>query len=583
MTAINPFCDTAIPTMEWLRDTIASRYENPHQRRMDMVSAINMLAKWNNQPLSMIPASAAFLRQFFHNFHHIHAGVSKRRVGNVKSLLLAAMREVGLSTKLSSYQSKLTPEWQSHYYQIADTYRRAALSRFMRFCSSSGIAPCAVSDQVATDYLEALEAESLIKDPRVNHQTVCRTWNQCADDIDNWPDVHLSVPRYEERIYAIGDDLINPLLLQEIDEYAAFLKGDDLFGGLPRPFRPNSIKSMYGNIRRYISALHYSGIDVSSITTLKELVSFETFKTGMRWFWERNGKKTSRSTGEIAWVIRCIAVKYLNCDDETVEKYHKALSTLRVQSQGLSPKNRAAMQQFDDPGVAKRLLNYPELLWRLAEKESGKKAQLMIQVAIATEILIFAPMRINNLNCLRIDRHFAWIDDRLHINLQPDEVKNDTPLHYVLPKGTTERIRTYIDQWRSLFLPEANPHLFPGRKNKPKDVSCLRRQITGYLFEHTGIKLTPHQFRHVAAKLLLDTRPGHYEVVRKVLGHKNLSTTYEHYAGAENQAAVELYDDVILGLKHGSGGSGSTEQADDPATDAPFLDPFNPFLKGGRR
>jgi len=51
---------------------------------------------------------------------------------------------------------------------------------------------------------------------------------------------------------------------------------------------------MRGNIRRYISALHYSGVDVSSIQTLKELASFGTFKIGMRWFRERNGKKTSK-------------------------------------------------------------------------------------------------------------------------------------------------------------------------------------------------------------------------------------------------------------------------------------------------
>jgi hypothetical protein len=33
------------------------------------------------------------------------------------------------------------------------------------------------------------------------------------------------------------------------------------------------------------------------------------------------------------------------------------------------------------------------------------------------------------------------------------------------------------------------------------------------------------------------------------LGHKALTTTYAHYAGAETEAAVELYDNVILSLK----------------------------------
>jgi hypothetical protein len=69
------------------------------------------------------------------------------------------------------------------------------------------------------------------------------------------------------------------------------------------------------------------------------------------------------------------------------------------------------------------------------------------------------------------------------------------------------------------------------------------------IFDHTGLQMTPHQFRHAAAKLLLDAKPGHYEVVRKLLGHKSLTTTYAHYAGAETDAAIELYDDIILRLR----------------------------------
>ena len=57
-----------------------------------------------------------------------------------------------------------------------------------------------------------------------------------------------------------------------------------------------------------------------------------------------------------------------------------------------------------------------------------------------------------------------------------------------------------METWRALFFPKANPYLFPGRKGGPKDDSTLRRQITSALFKHTGIRLTPHQFRHATAK-----------------------------------------------------------------------------------
>jgi integrase len=385
------------------------------------------------------------------------------------------------------------------------------------------------------------------------------------------------VPRYEDRIYAIDDDLIHPDLRHAIDEYLQFLEGKELFGGLAKPFRPVSIKVADGNIRRYLSALHHGGFDIRPLRGLEDMVAFPVFKQAMKWFWERNGEKTSKHIGEVAWTIRCIAVKHLECDDETKGEYQKAISTLRVQQFGLSEKNTAALAQFDDPKVVSRFLNYPDQLFDAANKAQGQKSHLLAQAGAAALILIFAPMRINNLGHLRVDQNLNWIDNRLHIHVPGHLVKNGMELNFALPPGPSGRVREYIDRYRSLFQPEANPYLFPGRNGRPKDASALRKQISNPLFKHTGIRLTPHQFRHVAAKLLLDARPGYYEVVRKLLGHKNLSTAYDHYTGAETQAAVDLYDQVILDRK--SGRSGKAEANDD----IPILDPLNPFLKGSRR
>ena len=53
----NPFVDPNIPSLQWLRDEIAQRYDIPRQRRMDMVSACNMAAKWFHLPLESDPIS----------------------------------------------------------------------------------------------------------------------------------------------------------------------------------------------------------------------------------------------------------------------------------------------------------------------------------------------------------------------------------------------------------------------------------------------------------------------------------------------------------------------------------------------
>jgi len=43
--------------------------------------------------------------------------------------------------------------------------------------------------------------------------------------------------------------------------------------------------------------------------------------------------------------------------------------------------------------------------------------------------------------------------------------------------------------------------------------------------------------------------PGAYELVRKLLGHKQTSTAYEHYSGREAKAAGQLYTDIVLDLR----------------------------------
>ncbi len=48
--------------------------------------------------------------------------------------------------------------------------------------------------------------------------------------------------------------------------------------------------------------------------------------------------------------------------------------------------------------------------------------------------------------------------------------------------------------------------------------------ITNYARRRAGITLTPHQIRHLSAKVLLDDQPGGFETVRQLLGHKNLQT-----------------------------------------------------------
>ena len=602
----NPFADLTVISLATLKERVEEDRSVELLRRREICSAITTVAKWLNIPPEMIPAAMSYLRPRLGGLHPIQLGVSDRRIQNVRSLLLSAFRIAGISTKLAPYMAKMSPAWQQLWDLMeGDTYGRTELSRLFRYCSANGIVPSDLSDAISSDFLTALEAESLIKKPKVRHQSVCRVWNRLAGDhaASGWPQIELSVPKYDDRLYSIDLSLVSDAIKDDLAGYLSHLAGADLFGSMVKPFRPKSVEIFRGHFWRYLSALHHSGLGLADVNSLDELVVPTMFERALRWLYERNGKKTSKHIGEIAWAVRCYAVKYRTCDDETLAFYKRAIERLRVNTPGLSDKNRTAMAQFNDPKAVKRYVALPTTLWNKAVaigvtvegRKKRKEAQLMVQAAVAIEIAIFAPIRIQNLSTIRLDQHISWNANRLRLSFPAHEVKNDQALDFLLPAEASERIKRYINEWRSLFMPATNPHLFPGRNGKPKDQSALRNQMKKAIFDHTGLQMTPHQFRHAAAKLLLDAKPGHYEVVRKLLGHKTLTTTYAHYAGAETDAAVELYDDIILQLRRPAA-TQSTHQADNLSTksirsqsrrltatpkEPPFMDPLT--LLGQKR
>jgi len=556
----NPFADLTVISLATLKERVEEDRSVELLRRREICSAITTVAKWLNMPPEMIPAAMSYLRPRLGGLHPIQLGVSDRRIQNVRSLLLSAFRIAGISTKLAPYTAKMSPAWQQLWDLMeGDRYGRTELSRLFRYCSANGIVPSDLSDVISSDFLTALEAESLIKKPKVRHQSVCRVWNQQAGNHagSGWPQIELTIPKYDNRLYGVDESLVSDAIKDDLAGYLAHLAGADLFGSMSKPFRPKSVEIFRGHFWRYLSALHHSGVGIADVNALDELVVPAMFERALRWLYERNGKKTSKHIGEIAWAVRCYAVKYRTCDYETLAFYKRAIERLRVNTPGLSDKNRTAMAQFNDPKAVTRYVALPSTLWSKAVaigmtvegRNKRKEAQLMVQAAVAIEIAMFAPIRIQNLSTIRLDQHISWNANRLRLSFPAHEVKNDQALDFLLPVEASERIKRYINEWRSLFMPATNPHLFPGRNGKPKDQSALRNQMKKAIFDHTGLQMTPHQFRHAAAKLLLDAKPGHYEVVRKLLGHKTLTTTYAHYAGAETDAAIELYDDIILQLR----------------------------------
>ena len=123
-------------------------------------------------------------------------------------------------------------------------------------------------------------------------------------------------------------------------------------------------------------------------------------------------------------------------------------------------------------------------------------------------------------------------------------VKNNEDLNFDLDTRLTEMIDEYVHEFRPAVLHGSNDAwLFPGKTGRSKDAHLFSIQITDRIT--TGLRITTHQFRHAAAAVYLKHRPGDYETVRRLLGHRNIRPAINFYCGLETIHTTRLFSDIV--------------------------------------
>ena len=172
------------------------------------------------------------------------------------------------------------------------------------------------------------------------------------------------------------------------------------------------------------------------------------------------------------------------------------------------------------------------------------------QIAVAIAIETAAPIRLANLTGIRIGINLirpGGIDSAYWLYFPDYDVKNRVKLEYPLDEERTEIITNYIHDFRPTLLRGRNEDwLFPGLRQGAKQKVSFSGQITKRIYEATGLRVTVHQFRHAAGAIILKYRPGEYELVRRILGHRNMRTTINAYVGLETIQASEILGKIII-------------------------------------
>ena len=549
-------CVAAAPaTLAELAAAISADPSLPEARRRSVRTSIRCFCRLLGLDPVITPVSLDTYAEAVRRFRPSRAGLRKKHWSNILSDFRFAARWAGVAGVPGRNLRAPDPVWQTLLDRLDDRSSRDRISRFARWCTDQGITPPQIDQAVFDAFRAGLDAmPQARRSARDTAERLVRVWNRATETVPAWPRVRLERSARSRR-WTLPLDAYPASLQAELEEYLTWAAGRDPFdeAGPRRPLRPVTIEGLRYLLRASLGALVAEGRPPESLTQLHDLVELETVKTGLRHLLARSPRGKAGRAQLVARMLHGIARDRVGVDDEHLGQLRRLCAKLAAgMPRGLTDSNRARLRPFDDERHVSALLQLPSDLVRGARRDDdGRKAALKVQIALVIELLLMAPIRRRTLVGLRLDRHISWTRSGragvAHLVIPGEEVKNGEPLELELPAETSTLLRLYLDHYRPRLCAGPSPWLFPGRTAQaPKAAQWLAREVSDMVREHTGLDVNLHLFRHIAAKLFLDSRPGQYEVVRRLLGHKRIETTVAFYAGAETAAAVRHYDDHIL-------------------------------------
>jgi integrase len=294
------------------------------------------------------------------------------------------------------------------------------------------------------------------------------------------------------------------------------------------------------------------GVPLARLTSFSALIHPEASQKILEGYWGKDGERPTTYTINLSCRFVALAHAIGGIDEDTLQQLEDTRFTLEQhREEGMTPKNLALIRSVLTNGVWSRVVNLPHQLMRQArlERHAPVRAAVLAQIAVAVAILTVAPIRLGNLASIRLGENLIkpeGPDSNYWLTFAKYEVKNRSALQSELDETVTAIINEYVHDFRPALVRGSNADwLFPGESGEHKEKISFSTQIVERVQKSTGLRITVHQFRHAAGALILRHRPGEYELVRRILGHKSVQTTIGFYLNLETTQASEIFTDLI--------------------------------------
>jgi integrase len=527
--------------------------ELPEQTRRHWATSLRQVGKALDRPLEIIPARYSAVRNDMRQLHSAPLGLTPKTLqnhrSNVKSALLWLAREKGIP----EHGAPLAPAWERLRAGISDRLVRWRLSALMRFCSANEIEPVTV-DEAIIDRFIAYRAQTGMSADNAFRRLLARAWNANVGRVRGWPARRLIEPPPKPLVDVPWDQFPEGLR-KDVEDYLESLKRvrRSRTGQRIRPVKASTLKNRRTELEAAARMAVRVGVPLETLQSLRVLLAPEVAEKILDAYWERNGEEPKQFTVDLAGRFLTIARETQCRSPADLERLNELRERLEESRHGgLTEKNIAFIRQVMTPGVWGRVIKLPQQLMAAAGSSRVHmpvRAAVTAQIAVAIGILSAAPVRLGNLTAIRLGTNLIKPDgpESTYWLVFPEyDVKNRVRLEYPLERYLTDLIDEYVHDFRPSLLRGRNEDwLFPGQRNGAKGMISFGVQITKRIYNATGLRMTVHQFRHAAGALILQHRPGEYELVRRLLGHRSVQTTVRAYVGLENIQASKIFGEIV--------------------------------------
>ena len=435
-----------------------------------------------------------------------------------------------------------------------DTHLWERVSSLVRYCSARGIRPSEVSDEVFGRYWDYRAETTRLPTHNTKKRFMIRAWNSYAATNDTaWILQRLTEPPLKTVEPAWG--AFPAGLRQEIESYLAGLaKVHRTLGGKRiQPCKATTIVMRRAELVAMGRMAVRLGVPIESLNSLAALLHPDVVEKVIDAYWAKNGQEPKTGTIDLGWKVLRMARETGCLDQDALERLDDIRVTLaHHRREGLTPKNLQLVRQVLTEGVWNEVVALPNVLMqqaRLAQDHAPVKAAVSAQLAVAIAILTFAPIRVANLAGIELNRNLirpGGLNTPYWLVFPNYDVKNRVDLNFKFDQPLTDLIDEYIHEFRPALLRGTNaPWLFPGEGGQRKHKLQFSKQITARIQKAIGLRITVHQFRHAAAAIYLKHRPGDYETVRRLLGHRDIGTTVRYYCGLQTMEATQQFGNLI--------------------------------------